>query len=537
MNRDHSRPVVAAARLVVAWSVIGVAVLLGPAGSGRFSFAPEGDIHNGYLADLQDDVPPGPGVDGLLGTADDPKVKVPVTGVTDGKAVLDLGLSGAAEGIPAGVLPAYQRAAADIAKTHPGCGLTWPLLAGIGKVESAHASGGRVDARGATRGRILGPVLDGGPGEAAISDTDRGRMDGDARWDRAVGPMQFIPGTWATFGTDGNADGVADPHNVYDAARSAGEYLCSGGANLTDSRGLVAAVLRYNHSMDYVSTVLRWMQLYSSKGVLVPDLGGKVTEPDDDGNAERVVDPTRIPDTDNDEDSSDTGDTGDSDNTDTGTDEKVDNDLIIGRQRIEPTSRPTTTQPTTQPTSPPTAQPTTPRPTPTKSVVPPPTEPTRLPRPTTPPKTTPPTTPPTTTPTKTPTGRPPASDPTRTPTPTPTPTPTGEPTPLPPCPTPTSTPSPTPTPTPTPAPTCTPAAPSGDGTAPSGDGATSGTTSGTTSGGTSGTTSGDSSGDGSSDGSGDNSGDNSGTAGTAAPNATVTQPRRRRVVRHPRPLA
>ncbi len=90
----------------------------------------------------------------------------------------------------------------------PGCHITWPLLAGIGKVESAHASGGRVEANGNTRGKILGPVLDGGPGMAAITDTDQGLYDGDTAWDRAVGPMQFIPGTWTAFGADGNGDGV-----------------------------------------------------------------------------------------------------------------------------------------------------------------------------------------------------------------------------------------------------------------------------------------------------------------------------------------
>ena len=83
--------------------------------------------------------------------------------------------------------------------------------------------------------------------------------------------MQFIPGTWNAFGADGNGDGVKDPHNVFDASRAAGDYLCSGGANLSDPQGLVQAVLRYNHSMDYVSTVLRWMQTYSKDTVTIPD--------------------------------------------------------------------------------------------------------------------------------------------------------------------------------------------------------------------------------------------------------------------------
>jgi hypothetical protein len=177
------------------------------------------------------------------------------------------------------VLAAYQKAASDLAVAVPACGITWPLLAGIGKVESAHASGGRVDASGLTRGRILGPTLDGGPGMAAISDTDQGVYDGDARWDRAVGPMQFIPGTWKAFGADGNGDGMKDPHNVFDAAHAAGGYLCSGGANLKDPQSLVQAVLRYNHSMEYVSTVLHWMQTYSQSAVTVPDIDGVIIPP------------------------------------------------------------------------------------------------------------------------------------------------------------------------------------------------------------------------------------------------------------------
>ena len=187
------------------------------------------------------------------------------------------GITGDTSGIPGTVLAAYQKAANDLALAMPGCHITWPLLAGIGKVESAHASGGRVEPNGNTRGKILGPVLDGGPGMAAITDTDQGLYDGNTAWDRAVGPMQFIPGTWKVFGADGNGDGVKDPHNVFDAARAAGDYLCSGGANLSDPQGLVQAVLRYNHSMDYVSTVLRWMQSYSNQTVTIPDTEGIIT--------------------------------------------------------------------------------------------------------------------------------------------------------------------------------------------------------------------------------------------------------------------
>ena len=230
--------------------------------------------------DLAAELPAGPGVDGSVATERKSQVEVPVTGTTDGRPVVPgAGVEGNTSGIPGTVLAAYQKAANDLAVAVPGCGITWPLLAGIGKVESAHASGGRVDASGLTRGRILGPVLDGGPGMAAIADTDQGVYDGDARWDRAVGPMQFIPGTWNSFGADGNGDGLKDPHNVFDAARAAGDYLCSGGANLKNPQGLVQAVLRYNHSMDYVSTVLQWMQTYSRSAVSVPDTDAVIAPP------------------------------------------------------------------------------------------------------------------------------------------------------------------------------------------------------------------------------------------------------------------
>ncbi|MGW2846716.1 hypothetical protein ACWC5G_17575, partial [Streptomyces sp. NPDC001274] len=64
-------------------------------------------------------------------------------------------------GIPATVLAAYRKAESDLARTAPGCRLPWQLLAAIGKVESGHAGGGRVDARGTTLTPILGPVLNG----------------------------------------------------------------------------------------------------------------------------------------------------------------------------------------------------------------------------------------------------------------------------------------------------------------------------------------------------------------------------------------
>ena len=178
-------------------------------------------------------------------------------------AAVPPGLAGASRGIPSLVLDAYRRAAGSLSATDPGCGLPWWLLAGIGRIESGQAAGGRVTSAGTTRGVILGPRLDGTvPGTAVIRDTDGGALDLDPVYDRAVGPMQFLPGTWRSFAADGNGDGRSDPSNIYDAALAAGRYLCASGGDLRTPSGLATAVLSYNYSTSYLSAVLGWGLAY-----------------------------------------------------------------------------------------------------------------------------------------------------------------------------------------------------------------------------------------------------------------------------------
>ncbi|MEJ1196652.1 MULTISPECIES: lytic transglycosylase domain-containing protein [unclassified Streptomyces] len=186
-------------------------------------------------------------------------------------------------GIPATVLDAYKKAESALRRSKPGCNLPWQLLAAIGKVESGQARGGRVDAQGNTLGRIIGPQLDGN-GFALIKDTDNGVYDGNSAYDNAVGPMQFIPSTWAWAGRDGNADGKEDPNNIYDAALSAGHYLCRNGWDLSVQADLNRAILSYNNSQDYLHTVLSWLEHYRKGTHEIPDGTGTlpVGRSDDD---------------------------------------------------------------------------------------------------------------------------------------------------------------------------------------------------------------------------------------------------------------
>ncbi|MEV4920896.1 lytic murein transglycosylase [Streptomyces tirandamycinicus] len=178
--------------------------------------------------------------------------------------------------LPAGVFAAYRRAESELGRSAPGCGLRWQLLAAIGQVESGQAHGGRVGPDGTTVTPILGPRLDGN-GFARITDTDGGAYDGDTVYDRAVGPMQFIPSTWAVWGTDGNGDGRADPSNIHDAALSAGRYLCAGGRDLSEPADLDRAILGYNRSTAYLRTVLAWFDYFLQGHLVVPDAGGAGT--------------------------------------------------------------------------------------------------------------------------------------------------------------------------------------------------------------------------------------------------------------------
>ena len=169
-------------------------------------------------------------------------------------------------GIPSAALAAYQRAAQVIDTADPQCRIEWPLVAAIGRVESDHGRyGGNVlTAEGVTKPGIYGIPLDGSNNTQKITDTDAGQYDNDKKFDRAVGPMQFIPSTWAVVGVDGDGDGKRNPQDIDDAALATAVYLCSGDEDLSTRAGQESAVYRYNHSDDYVRLVLSIMDAYAS---------------------------------------------------------------------------------------------------------------------------------------------------------------------------------------------------------------------------------------------------------------------------------
>lgn len=169
-----------------------------------------------------------------------------------------------ANGIPAAAMAAYRRAEAVLDQADPSCHLSWALIAAIGRVESDHGRyGGNVlGSDGVATPGIFGLPLDGSAGTARITDTDGGAYDEDTVYDRAVGPMQFIPGTWNIVGVDADGDGQKNPQDIDDAALATGVYLCAGTQDLATTPGQRAAVFSYNHSDRYVDLVLAIMNAY-----------------------------------------------------------------------------------------------------------------------------------------------------------------------------------------------------------------------------------------------------------------------------------
>ncbi|MBV9098431.1 MAG: lytic transglycosylase domain-containing protein [Frankiaceae bacterium] len=106
-------------------------------------------------------------------------------------------------------------------------GLSWTVLAAIGQVESGHG------------------------------------RDTSTSYAGAMGPMQFLPATFAAYAVDGDHDGVASIMDPADAIFTAARYLCANGAG-TGPNALANAIFHYNHADWYVQMVLALAKQYAA---------------------------------------------------------------------------------------------------------------------------------------------------------------------------------------------------------------------------------------------------------------------------------
>jgi hypothetical protein len=188
-----------------------------------------------------------------------PPVRATTSGHAGVSGLVDaawLAATAARTGIPERALGAYAGVAIAKAEAMPGCGLAWNTLAAIGFAESRHAThdGSTLGDDGTVTPGIFGVALAGGTTDH-IPDSDGGTIDGDAEYDRAVGPMQLIPQTWRNWHTDASGDGVADPQNLDDETMATANYLCRSTGDMGTEAGWRTGVAAYNSADSYLRTV------------------------------------------------------------------------------------------------------------------------------------------------------------------------------------------------------------------------------------------------------------------------------------------
>jgi membrane-bound lytic murein transglycosylase B len=174
---------------------------------------------------------------------------------------------GAVVDIPVVAVQAYGYAQLVLHSARPDCHLGWTTLAGIGEVASHHgqAGGAVLDRGGRSTPPIVGPPLDGRDGRALVTDTDAGAFDGDANYDRSMGPLLLLPAMWSTYASDGDDDQIQDPYDIDDASIAVGRLLCAGNEDLNQLSGWTAAVARLQQGEEYARAVFRAADSYGQR--------------------------------------------------------------------------------------------------------------------------------------------------------------------------------------------------------------------------------------------------------------------------------
>jgi hypothetical protein len=151
--------------------------------------------------------------------------------LAQGGAVGGAPTGAAQDAIPSNLMPIFKAAQQKY-------GVPWNILAGINRVETDFGRNMAVSSAG------------------------------------AIGWMQFMPATWATYGVDANNDGKKDPMDPADAIFTAAKYLRAGGA----PKNIRAAIFSYNHANWYVDEVLSYAKKYAHGSpfgsILTPPLLG-----------------------------------------------------------------------------------------------------------------------------------------------------------------------------------------------------------------------------------------------------------------------
>jgi hypothetical protein len=208
------------------------------------------------------------GLPGLPGLPGQDAPRQPGTGARPADALAGWAQQvGTRVGIPVVAVQAYGYSELVLNRTKPACHLSWTTLAAIAKVESAHgsANGAVLGADGQALPAIVGLPLDGKGGRQMIKDTDGGTLDGDTTFDRAMGPLQFIPTTWRENAVDADNNGVTDPNDIDDAALAAGSYLCRDGRDMASPTDWWDAILSYNDVRPYAQKVFTEANLYGER--------------------------------------------------------------------------------------------------------------------------------------------------------------------------------------------------------------------------------------------------------------------------------